>query len=156
SQPSVPNRLPTALLLIWMVGVVANIVWWFVRWLQLRRTMGRARPLDLGVSIPALSCPERFDLGVSGVLRPVLLLPEGITERLSPWQFQTVIAHELCHVRRQDNLTVAIHLIVEALFWFHPLVWWIKARLIEEQERACDEEVLQLGNDPQMSIRQRS
>jgi len=69
-----------------------------------------------------------------------LLVPEGITNRLPPSQLETVIAHELCHVRLRDNLTVAIHLVVEALFWFHPLVWWIKARLIEEQERACDQE----------------
>jgi bla regulator protein BlaR1 len=68
SQQSVPDRLPTALLLLWMVGVGANIAWWFVRWLQLRWTMRRARPLNLDVSIPVMSCPERFDPGVLGVL----------------------------------------------------------------------------------------
>src|SRR5215471_15795548 len=57
SKPSLPNRIPTALLLLWMVGVGANIVWWFVRWLQLRRTMLRATPLNLNVSIPVVSCP---------------------------------------------------------------------------------------------------
>jgi len=59
-----------------------------------------------------------------------------------------VLAHELCHVRRRDNLTAAIHMVVEAVFWFHPLVWWIGARLVEERERACDEEVLSLGQEP--------
>ena len=39
-------------------------------------------------------------------------------------------------------------MIVEAVFWFHPLVWWIGARLVEERERACDEAVLSLGNEP--------
>ena len=39
---------------------------------------------------------------------------------------------------------------IEALFWFHPLVWWIGARLIDERERACDEEVVRLGTDPQI------
>src|SRR5207247_2637540 len=63
---------------------------------------------------------------------------------------QCVIAHELCHVRRRDNMAAAIHMFVEALFWFHPLVWWIKVRLIDEQERACDEEVLGLVGDPQV------
>src|SRR5262245_53708741 len=37
---------------------------------------------------------------------------------------------------------------VEAVFWFHPLVWWIGARLVDERERACDEEVVRLGTDP--------
>jgi uncharacterized protein (TIGR03435 family) len=51
-------------------------------------------------------------------------------------------------VRRRDNLAAALHKLVEAVFWFHPLVWWVGARLIEERERACDEEVLRTGSDP--------
>lgn len=51
---------------------------------------------------------------------------------------------------RRDNLTAKIHMVVEALFWFHPLVWWISARLMEERERACDEAVLELGGEPQV------
>jgi hypothetical protein len=69
-------------------------------------------------------------------------------EKLTPTQLEAVLAHELCHVRRHDNLTSAIHILVEAVFWFHPLAWWIGARLVEERERACDEEVLRLGGDP--------
>jgi uncharacterized protein (TIGR03435 family) len=88
--------------------------------------------------------------GVFGIRHPVLLLPEGIADRLTPAQLEAVLAHEMCHVRRCDNLTAAIHLIVEALFWFHPLVWWIRGRLVEERERACDEDVLQLGGEPQV------
>jgi uncharacterized protein (TIGR03435 family) len=41
-------------------------------------------------------------------------------------------------------------MLVEAVFWFHPLVWWLGARLGEERERACDEEVVRLGGDPQI------
>jgi uncharacterized protein (TIGR03435 family) len=88
--------------------------------------------------------------GVVGVVRPVLLLPEGIADCLTPRQLEAVLAHELCHVRRRDNLTSAIHMIVEAIFWFHPLVWWIGARLVEERERACDEAVLSLGGEPEV------
>jgi hypothetical protein len=39
-------------------------------------------------------------------------------------------------------------MLVEAIFWFHPLVWWIGARLVVERERACDEDVLRLGSEP--------
>ena len=79
-----------------------------------------------------------------------LLLPEGILKKLTPPQLEAVLAHEQCHVRRRDNLTSAFHMIVEAIFWFHPIVWWIGAKLIEERERACDEAVLKLGNEPQV------
>jgi uncharacterized protein (TIGR03435 family) len=81
-------------------------------------------------------------------MRPVLLLPHGIAERLTPSQLNAVLAHEICHVRHRDNLLAFLHMIVETMFWFHPLVWWIGARLLEERERACDEDVISRGNQP--------
>src|ERR1035438_281396 len=45
-------------------------------------------------------------------------------------------------------MAAAVHMVVEAIFWFRPLVWWLGSRLVEERERACDEEVLQLGSEP--------
>ena len=60
------------------------------------------------------------------------------------------MAHELCHIRRRDNLAAALHMLVEAIFWFHPLVWWLGARLVAERERACDEEVVRRGGKPEL------
>ncbi len=80
----------------------------------------------------------------------MLILPDGIADRLTTAQLDAVIAHELCHIRRRDNLFAAIHMAVQAIFWFHPLVWWIGARLIDERERACDEDVLHIFGEPQM------
>ena len=54
----------------------------------------------------------------------------------------------MCHVRRRDNFFAAVHMVVEAIFWFHPLVWWIGSRMVEERELACDEEVLRMGCEP--------
>jgi uncharacterized protein (TIGR03435 family) len=51
-------------------------------------------------------------------------------------------------VRRRDNFFAAIHMVVEAVFWFHPLVWWIGSRMVEEREQACDEDVLRMGCEP--------
>src|SRR6185295_14490363 len=42
----------------------------------------------------------------------------------------------------------AIHMVVEAAFWFHPLVWFVGARLVDERERACDEHVLRVCGEP--------
>src|SRR5665213_2229284 len=66
-------------------------------------------------------------------------MPRGIGEKLSTIEMDAILAHGLCHLRRRDNLTAAIHMLVEALFWFHPLTWWIGRRLVEERELACDE-----------------
>jgi beta-lactamase regulating signal transducer with metallopeptidase domain len=86
--------------------------------------------------------------GVLGWIRPVLLLPADIEDHLTRPQIQAIVAHELCHVRRFDNMSAAIHMLVEAIFWFHPQVWWLGARLIDERERACDEHVLRTLGTP--------
>jgi len=158
SGPSIASPTPTpavktspwlAFAAVWILGFAVSIVSWFIQWQRVSRAMRHATRLNLDAPIPVLSCGKNVEPGVFGILKPVLLLPDGILNRLSPPQLQVVLAHELCHVRRRDNMTAAIHMFVAALFWFHPLVWWIKARLVEEQERACDQEVLQMGGDAQ-------
>jgi uncharacterized protein (TIGR03435 family) len=96
-----------------------------------------------------MTSPAFREPGVFGIRRPILLLPAGITSHLTPPQLEAILAHELCHVRRHDNLATGIHMGVEAVFWFHPLVWCLGARLMDERERACDEEVLRMGSEPE-------
>ena len=131
---------------VWFFGFIITAIYWLVWWRRIHAALRTATPLPLNLSIRAVSSPSRMEPGVFGIRKPVLLLPEGITRYLSQDQLETVVAHELCHVRRRDNLTAAIHMLVEAIFWFHPPVWWIRTRLIEERERACDEAVLQAGS----------
>jgi len=135
---------------VWVCGFAIGVLWWFRWWRQIRTAQGSATPLDLNLPIPVITSRARLEPGVFGIRKPVLLLPDGITARLTPAQLQAVLAHELCHVRRRDNLTAAIHMAVETIFWFHPLVWWIRARLVEERERACDQEVLNVVDDAQV------
>jgi TonB family protein len=101
----------------------------------------------LAGAIEARTTTTLVEPALVGIVRPVLLLPRGIAERLSAVQLDAVVAHELAHWRRRDNLTAAVHMLVEAVFWFHPLVWWVGARLVEERERACDEAVVREGHD---------
>ena len=114
----------------------------------MRASVRQASPLDLPIGLPVKSSPVFGEPGVFGIFRPVLLLPDKIMDCLTAREMESIVAHELCHVRRRDNLATAIHMAVEAVFWFHPLVWWLGARLIEERERACDEEVLRSGGEP--------
>ena len=148
------NYLAAAALAVWACGFTAIAVCWLGRWWRVRALWRTATPLGAPGSakcaVPVMSSPGLVEPGVFGILRPVLLLPEGIGERLNPAQLDAILAHELCHVRRRDNLTSAIHMAVQAAFWFHPLVWWLGARLLDERERACDEEVLRLGSKPQV------
>jgi len=143
-----PGILPMVLLVVWACGLVALAVSRWRRWRQVRTAVRAASPIRIAADVPVLSSRSLLEPGVFGIFRPVLLLPEGITDRLTSSQLEAIVAHELCHVRRRDNLAAVIPMAVEAVFWFYPPVWWIGSRLVEERERACDEEVLRLGSEP--------
>ena len=132
---------------IWALGCVAVLAAWMVRWSRVRRAVRRATPLALPAPMPVLASPWTREPGLVGLFRPVLLVPAGLQGHLSQAELEALVAHEACHLRRRDNLAAAVHMLVEAAFWFHPLVWWIGARLIEERERACDEAVVGAGHD---------
>lgn len=144
------DLLPLFLAAVWLCGSFAIAFSWARGWWRIRAAVRGSSQMTLLAEVPVLSSPRLLEPGVFGILRPVLLLPDNISDRLSAPQLNTIIAHEICHVQRRDNLTAAIHMVVEAAFWFHPAVWWIKARLLEERERACDEAVLQSGNEAQI------
>ena len=144
------NWLPATLIALWAAGAAVVAFNWWRRWSRLRATFRASSPLALeGLDLAARSCRSLAEPGVFGIFRAVLLVPDGMVDRLAPAQFAAILAHERCHVRRRDNLWAAMHMLVEAIFWFHPLVWWVERQLVRERERACDEEVLRLGSDPE-------
>ncbi len=104
----------------------------------------------IGKRIEIFLSRASLEPGIFGIAQPVLVWPEGISERLDDAHVEAILAHEVGHVRRRDNLFAAIHMLVEAIFWFHPLVWFLGTRLVEEREVACDEEVLELGSERQI------
>lgn len=143
-----PGWMPVAIGIVWALGFVAIVAARFASWLRIRATLRAGTEIELPIPVRALVAPQVEEPGVVGLLRPVLLLPARLLGDLSPRQLQAVLAHELSHVRRRDNLFAAVHMLVEAIFWFHPLAWWIGSKLVEERELACDEEVLRMGCEP--------
>lgn len=152
SAPGAPAGVSIALVLglVWALGFAAVLGVRLIRSLRLRSVLKDARDIDLSAVPPFVKVKTSSSLlepGLVGIFNPVVLLPQGLMTRLSHSEIQSILAHELTHLRRRDNLTAAIHMWVEALFWFYPLVWLIGARLIAERERACDEGVLAHGHD---------
>jgi bla regulator protein BlaR1 len=133
---------------IWAVGFVTVVAMRLRGWQRVRAALRTSAAVAVDSSVPVRSSPGLLEPGVVGIWRPVLLIPEGIREQLTPRQFEAVLLHESCHIRRRDNLTSALHMVVEAAFWFHPLVWFVGARMVDERERACDEFVLRSSGDP--------
>jgi bla regulator protein blaR1 len=155
----------TSLALFWAAGFIAIAFTRCRNWYRIRAMLRAGTPVKLPIAVPALVVSNfhgsnfhgsnfhgsnshgssAIEPGVVGFLKPVLVLPALLLERLNPKQLEALLAHELSHVRRRDNLFAALHMGVETIFWFHPLVWWIGSRMLEERELACDEEVLRLG-----------
>jgi bla regulator protein blaR1 len=151
AEPKWTDQTSKILFGIWLCGFLIGAGLWFSQWQGVRAILRGGRRIRMpGVRIPVVAVDARLEPGVFGIRHPVLLLPEGILESLTPAQLQGIVAHELCHVERRDNLTAAIHLGIETTFWFYPPLRWIRARLLEERERACDEEVVRLSGEPEV------
>ena len=156
--------LCVVLLSVWLCGVLFVFTIWRIKGRLIAQALRQGQPMQTGrevlileqmsptpatpVTILLMPSGIRIEPGIAGLWRPRLLWPAGLSARLSDEQMTAILAHELEHVRRHDNLTAMLHMFVEALFWFHPLVWWLERKLIEERERACDEAVLQAGGQP--------
>ncbi|CAN5443043.1 hypothetical protein BH23BAC1_BH23BAC1_16120 [soil metagenome] len=82
---------------------------------------------------------------VVGYIKPVILLPVGAMTGLSTSQVEAILAHELAHILRKDYLVNILQTIIEILFFFHPAIWWISARVREERENCCDDIALQVN-----------
>ena len=95
---------PEVLFSLWLCGFTVNGLAWWRRWRQVHAAWRAASPLPLNLPMEARLTDAYLEPGVFGVFRPVLLLPEGLSEHLSATQFEAVIAHEVCHVRRRDDV----------------------------------------------------
>jgi beta-lactamase regulating signal transducer with metallopeptidase domain len=150
--------LPAGLAVLWSIGFCIVLFGWWNRWRTISRGVRRAVPATEGREfeilhrlergrrpLPLLMSAERMEPGVFGAFRPVLVWPEQLSAHLDGQHVEAIVAHELMHVRRRDNLTALLHMFVEAVFWFHPLVWWMEQQMVKEREQACDESVVAMG-----------
>lgn len=102
---------------------------------QVRRLLERLQwRRNIRVMVAAgLSSPA-----VVGFLRPVLLIPAAIACELTPQQLESILLHELAHIRRHDYLVNVGQMLIEALLFFSPAVWFISRQIRIEREACCD------------------
>jgi len=158
----IESWLPAAFATIWALGVAAVLLTWYVRWRQVSKILQRSVPVvesreieilrrieneaNLPTRIRFVVSSDMMEPGVYGIFHPVMLWPAKLSAQLEDAHLDAILAHEVAHVQHRDNLTASLHMIVEAIFWFHPLVWWIERKLLEERERARDEAVVGVGS----------
>jgi bla regulator protein blaR1 len=76
---------------------------------------------------------------VVGVLKPAILVPVGMLAHLGPDEVESILLHELAHVRRQDYLLNLVQNLVDTLFFFNPAMIWISSLIRAERENCCDD-----------------
>jgi beta-lactamase regulating signal transducer with metallopeptidase domain len=143
-----------AVLAVWLGGSVA---WFAVAGLRLHRfgqAVRHARPAPPPVTEEARRLARRLGLArcpavffVAGQVPPLLwavggparvLLPAELWERLTGEQRQTLLAHELAHLRRRDHWVRWLELAALGLYWWHPVAWWARRQIQEAEEQCCD------------------
>jgi beta-lactamase regulating signal transducer with metallopeptidase domain len=155
-----------ALTVVWLLGACAFIARWLIRRWRFARSMRGAQIITSGREFDALKRARSWlfvnrevalvassqvsEPGVWRVRRPVIVLPEGVADRLSDEETEAVMMHELVHTLHSDNLIGSLQLIFCSLLWFHPLAWLIDRRLLAEREMWCDETVIRLSGEPKL------
>ncbi len=148
---------------VWLAGLLMFYIRYAVGFLSLQRLRRRGvcsapdewqRRLaslsrQLRVSRPVLlleSCLADAPM-VMGHLRPLILLPIGMVTGLPVTQVESILLHELAHIRRHDFLVNALQNLVDGLLFYHPAVWWISHVIRSECEKCCDDVVVAIGGD---------
>jgi len=161
--PAMPSTREFAAV-VWMVGVVVFLFWVggrvvrYTSWLRVRR---RALPPALTELLRELS--DRFKCrrlpriwlleGITqpfvwGVLRGSVYLPADFASSGGSDQRRSILAHELSHVARFDAGVNLLQVLAQAVYWFHPLVWWTNRKIRQEREKCCDEMAVAHLNTP--------
>ena len=151
------------LVLGWLVGALLFSLKLVGGYLALRRLRTRhVRPFPEALQICAVELRRRLGLKrevglftsslaqvpfVSGVLKPVILLPVSVVTGLTPKELEFVIIHELAHVKRWDYPVNLLQGVAETLLFYHPVVWWVNRVIRQEREHGCDDVAVRLCGD---------
>lgn len=154
SQPG-QQRFGTFIFLGWLAGFAIFTSPLVVAWLRLRRKLAdceEASDAQLCQLFSEVCNQWRFQTRpkllilqdaispfVVGILRPRIVLPALIADRMSSDQLKCILAHELAHVRRRDVLLQWIVLMVRSVYWFHPCAWLAGRQMQLCREAACDD-----------------
>jgi beta-lactamase regulating signal transducer with metallopeptidase domain/predicted nucleic acid-binding Zn-ribbon protein len=94
---------------------------------------GLKRPINL------LICNEIDSPVTAGWWKPIVLMPTALAIRLPPDLIEALLAHELAHIKRHDYLINLMQSAIEALLFFHPVIWWLSKQIRIERENIADD-----------------
>lgn len=149
------------LLLLWLAGVILsgarlaagllNVIWLRSGRFDVAEDL-RTRSIEiarqLGFKSVRLHASDRIAVAaVVGFFRQAVLLPASWLTELPTSVLEAVIAHELAHIRRFDVWVNLFQRLMETIFFYHPMVWWVSNRMRFERELCCDELAVEATGD---------
>jgi uncharacterized protein (TIGR03435 family) len=163
TDPAMPGAFLSWVVAFWLTGAIAFSLRLLGGWMlaeRLRSRMVRPASADWQRTLDRLKtriCVSRpVRLLVSGLLQapaavgwlwPVVLVPAGALAGLPSAQLEALLLHELAHIRRHDYLINVLQSVVEAVFFYHPGVWWISGHMRAERELCCDDMAVSITGD---------
>ncbi len=147
-----------AIALVFIVGVTFRLMWLALGFLRLRLFLRRsillpaespddaANASRIGVRARFFVSDEIDSPATFGILDAKVILPRSFSE-MSKACREAVICHELLHVRRRDWAIILVEELIRSIFWFHPGVWWLLARIHLSREQWIDYEVVRLTGE---------
>ena len=108
--------------------------------------------LSLAEPVLLLESSSLESPAVVGWRAPAVLLPDDLSERLSPAMIEALLAHEFAHVKRQDYVMNLVQSCADVLLWFSPAFAWMSRRVRETREYCCDDIAVQRCADPRVFV----
>lgn len=140
--------------LLWLIGFLFFSIRFAGGYWYLSRIKRKALPLRKNIGALAQSICSRFNIkkhvavleSVSvkvpialGYLKPAIILPAGLATSIPFNQLEAILTHELAHIKRNDFLVNLLKSLLEAVFFYHPIFWWISKQIENERENCCDD-----------------
>jgi HEAT repeat protein/beta-lactamase regulating signal transducer with metallopeptidase domain len=163
SATVIVQRVAPRLVPVWLLGVALFALRLLGGWAVIRRRLSAALPCpeewrerftELAERMKVTPTVRLFATAsvdvpmVAGWLAPVVLVPASMMAGLGPRQLESILAHELAHVRRHDYLVNIGQSVIESLLFYHPAVWWVSRRVRAEREHCCDDLAAAHVGDP--------
>jgi len=158
------DRHMTVILSLWCAGVLIGLARLFVSLAAVRRldssSVGAApnqlqsRADQVGLRLKLRGSVRLVVSGqvtapvVAGWRKPIVIVPTSLLSGLSPQEEDSILAHELAHIRRRDYLVNVIQTALEGVLFYHPAVWWVSKQIRREREHCCDDFALSLSGSP--------
>ncbi|MCA9093962.1 MAG: M48 family metalloprotease [Planctomycetaceae bacterium] len=146
---------------LWLVGLTIGVARWLIHWIRLRYLLAQSVPPTTDLQSESDRVASEFGLRykprlvvtqtscspfVCGGLRPTIVLPASIIPHLESGELRRILLHELAHLKRRDLWWNWLPELCVVLYWFHPLVYWLRQQAYSETELSCDRLAMQVGN----------